>query len=405
MYEQCVIETQQLITNSKKICVTTDCWTSSNMESYMGITVHYLDDDFKFISLLLDCSNLPVQHTSINLAKELKRVFVEWKVENKILMVVSDNAANIKCAIKNDIKMKHFGCFAHTINLIVNDGLKDGEIIKILNKIKNTVSHFKKSSTATAKLLDYQKNQGIGNPLKLLQDVSTRWNSTFYMLERFIHLEETVKAITAITNMDANNSLTMYEWNVIKQLCQILRPFEKVTKTISGEGYLTASLVIPLVNGLVSVFNVFKEKTFERAVRNVLIKLDNSIEERLENEETSGDPDDIWAEFDKTASQYQPRGTTTSRAIIEMQRFMECDRLPRNEDPLKWWRENKYIFPHLAEVAQERLSVIATSVPCERLFSKAGLIISDKRSRLNHKKAKMLLFLNSNLKVTNSSSN
>lgn len=84
----------------------------------------------------------------------------------------------------------------------------------------------------------------------------------------------------------------------------------------------------------------------------------------LEHEKTSADPDDIMG------SQDQPRGTTTSRAIIEMQRFRECDRLPRNEDSLKWRRENKYIFPYHAQVAQERISVIGTSVPCERLFPK-----------------------------------
>ena len=39
-------------------------------------------------------------------------------------MIVSDNAANIRKAIRDELKYRHFGCYAHTINLIVMDTLK-----------------------------------------------------------------------------------------------------------------------------------------------------------------------------------------------------------------------------------------------------------------------------------------
>lgn len=126
---------------------------------------------------------------------------------------------------------------------------------------------------------------------------------------------------------------------------------------------------------------------------------DNQNFDINENFDNDNDTLSIWADFDKIASQYQPRGTATSKAITEVQRFLDCEKISRKDDPLKWWKENKHIFPHLALVAQERLSAIATSVPCERLFSKAGLMISDRRSRLSSKKTKMLLFLNSNSKL------
>jgi DNA-binding transcriptional regulator PaaX len=63
-------------------------------------------------------------------------------LENKILLAVSDNAANIKKAIKEDLKWRHFGCLAHTINLIVQDALKSIEPL-IVEKAKALVSHFK----------------------------------------------------------------------------------------------------------------------------------------------------------------------------------------------------------------------------------------------------------------------
>lgn len=41
---------------------------------------------------------------------------------NKIVMVISDNAVNIK-AIKDILKLNQYGCFAHTLNLVANDAM------------------------------------------------------------------------------------------------------------------------------------------------------------------------------------------------------------------------------------------------------------------------------------------
>lgn len=77
------------------------------------------------------------------------------------------------------------------------------------------------------------------------------------MLETFIVLEDVIKTTMALTNIGEVNKLTIDEWAILKELCQVLKHFEKVAKTISGEEYLTASLVIPLANELLSVYRSF----------------------------------------------------------------------------------------------------------------------------------------------------
>jgi zinc finger BED domain-containing protein 1 (E3 SUMO-protein ligase ZBED1) len=64
--------------------------------------------------------------------------------------------------------------------------------------------------------------------------------------------------------------------------------------------------------------------------------------------------------------------------------------------PFQWWAENKTRFPSLALLAQKLLCIPATSVPSERLFSKAGDVITKKRSSLAPKKAEMVIFLMEN---------
>jgi len=38
----------------------------------------------------------------------------------------------------------------------------------------------------------------VNVPLKVLQDVATRWNASFYMLERFVQLETSIRGIMGL---------------------------------------------------------------------------------------------------------------------------------------------------------------------------------------------------------------
>jgi len=89
--------------------------------------------------------------------------------------------------------------------------------------------------------------------------------------------------------------------------------------------------------------------------------------------------------------------TPKSKAIIEIDKYLNEPLLDRKSDPLMWWKQMKTIYPNLFQLALLRLCVPSTSVPCERIFSKAGYTISDRRNRLSIKNAESLLFLNSNI--------
>lgn len=458
-YEACVNNIKTLIQRGKVFCITTDSWSSLNTINFVAITAHFVDDEFNLNSILLECSASDYRHTSSNLATELRRVVTDWGIERKIILAVSDNAANIQKAIQQEVGWKHLGCVAHTINLIVKDSLKNENIQDIIAKIREVVKHFRKSNIANDKLIKYQENLGK-NPLKLILEVPTRWNSTFYMLQRFVNLEECIRSTVAVIDKELP-VLTSSEWQEMKQLCQVLKPLESATRTLSGENYCTASLVIPMYNGMKKVFENLSKQMFSPAVLEVVQLIRSGLEERLgtvensntltvctfldprfkylgfskdilaENvkkriipliaekitfktqerqsrtppspsQDTETEADDtemsIWSDFDKTVFAAQPKGTSTSRAIIEMQRYMEEDIVPRQQDAFKWWAKNGHLFPNLAEVAQEKLCALASSVPCERLFSKAGQILTDRRNRLSDKKVQMLLFLNQNQK-------
>jgi hAT family C-terminal dimerisation region len=54
-----------------------------------------------------------------------------------------------------------------------------------------------------------------------------------------------------------------------------------------------------------------------------------------------------------------------------------------NIDVLGWWKQNQTVYPNLSRMAGDFLSIPATSVPSERLFSDAGQLITNRRNCLN----------------------
>ena len=68
-----------------------------------------------------------------------------------------------------------------------------------------------------------------------------------------------------------------------------------------------------------------------------------------------------------------------------------------DDDPLEWWRIHVRDFPLLSQFARRYLAIQASSAPSERLFSKAGQILTPQRAQLKPDKANMLVFLAENL--------
>ena len=104
----------------------------------------------------------------------------------------------------------------------------------------------------------------------------------------------------------------------------------------------------------------------------------------------------LWQEFHaKVANRINSRQGMADRTFGRRQYF-EDQLIPCQNKPLEWWHENSNCYRGLSKLAEKYLCIMATSVPSERLFSKAGKLVSHKRSCLKPKNVDMLLFLNHN---------
>ena len=122
-YNQAVDSVKKILATTSAVTLTTDSWTSICTQNYIAVTAHYITENFHLGSCLLDCFKFTDRHMAENLKTELLKVVDEWGIKDKIVAVVTDNAANIQAAVRL-AGFKQVSCFAHSLNLVVQNALK-----------------------------------------------------------------------------------------------------------------------------------------------------------------------------------------------------------------------------------------------------------------------------------------
>ena len=244
------------------ICVTTDIWTETMAEkSYIGVTFHFFEKttprNFSVVK------ELKSNHTAEYISNTLTNIFNEWGVPiSKIRCIVTDNGANMVAGAKAVVgERNHLPCFAHTINLVVQTVLENKFVKEIVIKVREIVKWIKNSVINSDKLRKIQIDTGIpeGSVQKMILDVETRWNSLYYMLQRFVDMLRIVTVIV-IEGKNAPALPSGNEIEAVKEIILLLKPFESITKELSGENYITISKVIPMISCLMSQLNSFSPK-------------------------------------------------------------------------------------------------------------------------------------------------
>ena len=113
---------------------------------------------------------------------------------DKIFTITLDNARSNDTAIKYlkrktkdwkttilDNEFLHMSCCAHIVNLIVCEGLKDQN--ESVVKIRNAVRYVRSSPSRLQTFKNCVEREKIPSKSLVCLDLSTRWNSTYMMLE------------------------------------------------------------------------------------------------------------------------------------------------------------------------------------------------------------------------------
>ena len=453
LFSKTQAKVKTMLEAAEAVSLTSDLWSSSNYSSFIAITCHFWSSkEEKLCSATLDCFRFVGRHTAEQIAHELRRVMEEYNIQSKVLTTVTDNASNIVKAV-SALGHRHIRCYAHCLNLIVVDSIKATKgLAEVRDLVSKVVTQTRQSTSTNDKFHQIQRSLGIQNTKKLIQDCPTRWNSFYEMLERFLSLKDAVSLLMIQTGMDNTiGFLGTDQWSVIEAVVKILHPCYEATVELSGEKMATGSKVIPMTRVLMSFYAAaqrqasnaveaeltshilgnlntrfekvedirilaqatlldprFKNKCFrhEEKKKTAIACLNKELKELYKDTAREEEPrsppkkkavSSIWESFDEEVQRQVP---TQLPAIsdVDIRNFFSLSCLDRSKDPFQWWKtEGKSRFPKLYKLAVRYLSIPATSVPSERIFSSAGEVISKKRNRISDENARMLICLHSNL--------
>jgi len=177
----------------------------------------------------------------------------EWNLEDKLFHFTLDNAS-VNTAMVNLLrdnlknkgflpiegKLLHFRCRTHVLNIIAQDGLR--EIKPVVNNIRESAKFVKSSQGRIEKFLEIIKQEGLTGKYKSPSvDVTTRWNSTYLMLEAALPLRNAFYSLEK-QDKDYTFAPSPSEWKIAEAVCKLLEIFYTATVTLSGSKYPTSHL-------------------------------------------------------------------------------------------------------------------------------------------------------------------
>ena len=226
---------------------TTDIWTTNvSNESLLSLTAHWITETFEQKAAMLHAQRIDGSHTGPCIAEKTTGMLRSWDISHdQVHVVLRDNGSNMVRAMK-DACLPSLGCFAHTLQLVVHDGvLSQRAVIDVLAICRKIVGYFKHSSLTYSRLREIQNNLSLP-PHRLKQDEPTRWNSTLYMIQSII---EQKMALAAYSTEYDLVQLSSHQLDLINKIVAALSPVEEITKSVSANA-ASVSAIIPFIRML-----------------------------------------------------------------------------------------------------------------------------------------------------------
>ena len=286
------------ISKARSIVLTADIWTKKSLSaSFLGISACFFNPIVnKAQHVLLNLHQMDHPHTGKAIAEKVNDTLKKWEIPKcKILLLVTDNGSNMKKAMRelntsseteigaslldegvenedeerefeddeeqsqtnhatdDDIErneqeeanaieelntqgVRSLSCLAHTLQLIVKDGLKDTGVQSLLSQCRKIVKKIRKSSVGIQELIKLAKKT-------VVLDCPTRWNSTMLMIEKLLEVRVHLEAVFMHNNWDC---LVASQWTRLDNLLVLLKPFALNTNVLQSDA-MSLSNVVPAI--------------------------------------------------------------------------------------------------------------------------------------------------------------
>uniref|UniRef100_A0A914H9A0 HAT C-terminal dimerisation domain-containing protein n=1 Tax=Globodera rostochiensis TaxID=31243 RepID=A0A914H9A0_GLORO len=463
-FDRAFEKVKRQIANSEFISLSIDAWSSGTTHSVLGVIAHFLSPEFDPKFLVLAAKPIKGAHTGQELSNLIAKVLSDYEIgANKVHLILRDDESAMKLATRL-AGFESQQCFAHRIQLAINDGLKllDG-FCETIERIKKAIRKIRKSRRSAEEFSLLQDEHGLPQTM-LKKGIDVRWNSVYQMLNSFIENKEALVLMPATDNKFPRFSSV--EWRMMSNLCKILQPIYKATLLVQNRK-AGISGVLPLFNVLVKkmktdnagddfpeVKNRIVESLVERMhgweenknlvmatmldphyklsffeemnqclfkdllLREIEKMALHEIDKEADQTElpiepvTFGDPHspDPFQEYLETETELfsfasqSPSPTVADAKAKAAGQVTEYLNTPRfDSSSSAFWRNplNAAKYSLFIPLVRKYHSAVMTTSECERFFSTATFTLDDRRKNLSVESLEKQLFLHHNLLIFN----
>lgn len=352
-----------------RIALIFDGWTAGSSH-YLSVFASYTSTNSRGFEVRLLSLSPMGDECSLNADEHIDYLTFVLELYNKswenVSVIVGDNVSvNRSISTKTGIPM--IGCASHRFNLAVRDYLSSEE--HILTKI-NEIMVKLKSLLIGARLRQF-------TPLRPKLRNVTRWSSTFEMLSRYRELRDFLPALDS-TEID-EMSLTVSENRQVDCLFEKLKLFESVTKALQTDK-TSMSDVRTIFDAVIGEH----PSTHSRLSATAPIVHCPEFESGVV-EVQRGSPNALTVEEQLCMKEFERECTTGYSAddheLSFVERALKRQKVAFNDSESKYV-DLRYLFP--------------TSNICERLFSKVGCALTERRKGITPEHLESQIFLNIN---------
>jgi len=264
------------------VCTTADIWSTNN-KSYLGMTVHWIDEDLTRKSVALGCRRFIGSHTYDKIGELISELHGQFDLDiRKVLCTVTDNASNFRKAFSEyaveeddddddavneeiqpvcvDIESilngdyegdsvliqlpRHMRCVCHSLNLLAttdaDKAVSSPQYSRICHAtfgkcqaIWNAVSRSTKASDAVA---DICAGRSLTVPCP------TRWSSKYVSVSKLLQLSDKLHEISEALSLP---KLSRMETEFMKEYCTVMEPVATTLDQLQGDSNCFLGLLLP----------------------------------------------------------------------------------------------------------------------------------------------------------------
>ena len=208
---------------------------------------------------------------------------------NNLTIVITDTTGSQTTLgqFLRDKGYEHGYCTDHNLHRNALHAFEDKHLVGaegVMKKARALVEYFTKSNQKLDILKDRQKTmpmyEDLKRPLTILQDVRTRWWSTWRMIRRLRFLRPAIGSLIGSGEVDCNN-LSDEQWKILEQIQNALSEASHAQRYLEGEKYVTASLVPRCIHKIRSKYaNILEDDDVPEPVRRLVKILLKDLDER-----------------------------------------------------------------------------------------------------------------------------